>query len=131
MQRNRKEYEIGQRRNQQLELRKKVRQNGEKLDRLLEKIKALKERLAALRSDQLKYYHDLLAEGRDCRQDGLAWIVKAIWLLGHDVNLTRLPKFLDPQAIECIFKVDSSFDFDRADREIGDACLGGADAVAP
>ena len=41
------------------------------------------------------YYHNLLYEGLDVRQEGLCWIIKAIWQIGANVQLTYLPTFLD------------------------------------
>ena len=54
---------------------------------------------------QLSYYHKVLSEGTDVRPEGLIWIIKAIWFLGFNINLAQLPKFLDEQAIDYLFKV--------------------------
>ncbi len=105
MAKNKKEYEIGLKRNEQQDLRKRLRENLARLETLKMKIASWKMQLTTLKTQQLKYYHKLLYEGKEARQEGLAWIVKAIWVLGQDVNLSQLPPFLDPPAIEYLFKV--------------------------
>lgn len=31
----------------------------------------------------------------DARKEGLIWVIKVLWLLGEDVNITHMPSFLD------------------------------------
>lgn len=64
----------------------------------------LKEELEAIKFDLLHHYHQLLNEGKDARNEGLSWIIKAIYNLGYDVIPTYLPKFLDKDFISYIFK---------------------------
>ena len=39
------------------------------------------------------------------RKEGLVWLVKAIWNLGHKVSPIYLPNSLDEQIINYIFNV--------------------------
>lgn len=76
-----------------------------KIRSLETKTQALKVELAKLQKQQLSYYHALLSEGADCRQEGLIWVIKVIWHLGADVQLDKLPRFLDAPAVEFLFRV--------------------------
>jgi len=51
------------------------------------------------------YYHELLSRGNDTRKEGLSWILKAIWNLGYDVKMSKMPDFLDEDAIIYLLKV--------------------------
>ncbi len=87
------------------EMRKQIKDNFAKSELLEHKLAEIKRELKNIRTQQVKYYHTLLSEGRDARQEGLAWIIKAIWWLGENVAISRLPSYLDPRAIEYLFKV--------------------------
>ena len=41
----------------------------------------LKKDLEKVRDDLIKHYHKLLFEGKDTRNEGLSWIIRAIWKL--------------------------------------------------
>ncbi len=73
-----------------------------------EKVEGLKTEVDILREEQSEHFHRLLALGADTRQEGLVWIVKEIWRLGRNVNLTRLPTYLDESAVEFLFSVPAS-----------------------
>jgi len=51
------------------------------------------------------YYHRKLYEGLDVRNEGLIWIMKAIWNLGKNIKLSFFPNFLDKTSINYLFKV--------------------------
>lgn len=51
----------------------------------------------------LMHYHELLSEGKDTRNQGLTWIMLAIWKLGCEVFMSYMPKFLDSQLISYFF----------------------------
>jgi len=69
------------------------------------KIEVLKYQLAILREELYEHYHKLLMEGVDTRNEGLSWIIKAIWNLGKNVNMSKFPHFLDQLCIRYIFLV--------------------------
>lgn len=46
----------------------------------------------------------MLKEGIDARKDGLIWLIKALWLLGEDVNVNCMPLFLDSECIKFLFE---------------------------
>ena len=50
------------------------------------------------------YYHRKLYEGLDIRNEGLIWIMKAIWNLGKNIKLSFFPNFLDKTSIHYLFK---------------------------
>jgi hypothetical protein len=68
-------------------------------------LKELKVSYKKVRNDLLLHYFTILKEGKDTRNEGLSWVIKAIWKLESNVMISQLPKFLDAQAIEYIFKI--------------------------
>jgi hypothetical protein len=66
-------------------------------------IKTENNELKSVKNQLMIHYHILLKEGKDTRQEGLSWIIKAIWNLGYNVIMSYLPNFLDEIAIEYIF----------------------------
>lgn len=73
------------------------------------KIAGIKQELTKLREEQSEHYHKLLSQAVDTRQEGVVWIVKAIWGLGRNLNLSRIPRYLDSQAISYLLDVLSLF----------------------
>lgn len=76
-----------------------------KLDEIRNKIKAIQNENKEIKNELLLHYHNLLNEGKDTRKEGLMWIIKAIWDIGHDILVSYIPKFLDDKAIAFIFQV--------------------------
>ena len=77
-----------------------------------EKLKLIKQKkskyineLSSVKNELLVHYHRLLNEGKDTRNEGLIWIIKAIWGLGFNVLLSYLPKYLDEDCILYLFNV--------------------------
>ena len=89
----------------QADIKKQVQRINEKLDLLEKKIQELKTELNNVKCMQLTYYNSLLYEGLDVRSEGLIWIIKAIWALGYNVNLSKFPTFLDALSVEYLFQV--------------------------
>ena len=52
---------------------------------------------------QVEHYYEVLQLGIDTRQEGLKWIVKALWTLGENIKISKLPSYLDAQAINFVF----------------------------
>ncbi len=104
MEKYKTEIGITQERTRQAELKKEIQANMERLSKLTFKMGELKAQITSIKSMQLTYYHTLLREGTDSRQDGLVWIVKAIWTLGYNINPNKFPPFLDEFAVEFLLK---------------------------
>ena len=51
------------------------------------------------------FYKELLFKGKNVKNDGLVWIIKAIWNLGENVPMSFMPDFLDVDSIEYLFKL--------------------------
>ncbi len=81
----------------------------EKLKLKIEEIKGLLEvekiELNSIKNKLMLHYHKVLNEGLDTRQEGLVWIIKAIWNLGHNVIMYYMPNYLDETAIDFLFSV--------------------------
>lgn len=73
--------------------------------RVKEKIAIKKKRLNIIKKELADYYHQLLYGGIDFRQEGLVWIIKAIWNLDQKVEMSFFPPFLDKKSIDYLFRV--------------------------
>lgn len=70
---------------------------------LLEAVNKSKLLFYNTRKELSEYYHLLLYEGLDFRNEGLITIIKNIWDLGLNVDITFMPSYLDCQSIDYIF----------------------------
>ena len=100
--RNNKKKKIEEQLNLKIEELKNYKSN---YDKLKEEYKIIKNQLD-LKIDFLSdYYHKKLYEGLDIRNEGLIWIMKAIWNLGKEIILSYFPTFLDKLSIDYLFEV--------------------------
>jgi hypothetical protein len=74
-----------------------------KLEEIKIKLDEIKDEYNLIKNRLLLHYHKILIEGRDTRQEGLIWIIKAIWNLGHNVTMYYIPSYLDEKSIDFIF----------------------------
>ncbi|CDW88266.1 UNKNOWN [Stylonychia lemnae] len=74
-------------------------------EQIKNQIKETKNLLSLLIEEQVKHYQGLLREGIDCREFGLSWLIKSLWLLEQEVSPLIFPVFLDKQSIEYLFIV--------------------------
>ncbi len=95
-----------------IQLNKENIQNFEKeqLD-LKKKLLKLKSKYKDIKKDLIQHYHYLLFEGIETRKDGLTWIIRAIWDLDEDVNMSFIPNFLDEKAIEYLFLISNKLNY--------------------
>lgn len=70
---------------------------------LEKRIESIKIELDDIEYNQVNHYYEVLQCGIDTRQEGLSWILRALWTLGEKVKISKLPKFLDSNAISFIF----------------------------
>ena len=70
-----------------------------------EEIKTIKEEMESIRNKLMLHYHVLLNEGFDTRQEGLVWIIKSIWNLGHNVIMSYMPNYLDEKCVDFLFSI--------------------------
>ena len=63
-----------------------------------------KKELYKTRKNLINSYHLKLYEGLDFHGDGLSMIIKDIWNLGVNVNISFMPTYLDGPAIDFLFK---------------------------
>ena len=100
--RNNKKKKIEEQLNLKIQELKNYKSN---YDKLKEEYKIIKNQLD-LKIDFLSdYYHKKLYEGLDIRNEGLIWIMKAIWNLGKEIILSYFPTFLDKLSIDYLFEV--------------------------
>lgn len=81
----------------------------EKLKQKVEELKvnmnSYKEDLKSIKNKLMLHYHKILNEGLDTRQEGLVWVIKAIWNLGHNVIMYYMPNYLDEKSIDFLFSI--------------------------
>ena len=95
-----------------MEKYRQVKQIKEDLKQIDMDINEINKKLLDLKSQEnesinklMRHYEALLYRGKDTRNDGLIWIIKAMWKLGKNVPMQFIPTFLDFNAIEFIFKL--------------------------
>ena len=74
------------------------------INSLNNELKDLKEKDKNVVQKLMKHFQALLYRGRDTRNEGLIWIIKAMWNLGKNVPMQFIPTFLDFKSIEFLFK---------------------------
>ncbi len=82
--------------------------NKEKIAKLNEKIKENSVILKDITDELLGHYKFILKQGKDVRNEGLVWVMKAIWELGENLHPSYFPSFLDEQSIKYLFEVISA-----------------------
>ena len=76
-----------------------------KIDEIKEKLEIEKTELKTIKNKLMLHYHRILNDGLDTRQEGLIWVIKAIWNLGHNVIMYYMPNYLDEKAISFLFSI--------------------------
>ena len=100
--RNQKKKEVEETIKLNLEKLKNYKLDFEKLKEEHKKKKIILDSKIKFLSD---YYHKKLYEGLDIRNEGLIWIMKAIWNLDQEIILSFFPNFLDQTSIDYLFEV--------------------------
>eukprot|EP00359_Climacostomum_virens_P000553 CAMPEP_0204900110 /NCGR_PEP_ID=MMETSP1397-20131031/2266_1 /ASSEMBLY_ACC=CAM_ASM_000891 /TAXON_ID=49980 /ORGANISM="Climacostomum Climacostomum virens, Strain Stock W-24" /LENGTH=459 /DNA_ID=CAMNT_0052068187 /DNA_START=2414 /DNA_END=3793 /DNA_ORIENTATION=- len=84
-----------------------------------ERVHQIKENLKLVRRTQIEHYLHLLKDGLDSRNEGLEWIVKALWKLDFKLKRKYFPTFLDEEADDCIMEFAKlSCEYDRLHVEL-------------
>ena len=89
----------------------KINQLKEELNKINEPLEQINKELNELRKKEktvinklMIHYETLLYKGEEVRNEGLIWIIKAMWTLGQNVPMSFIPPFLDFQSIEFLFQ---------------------------
>ena len=85
-------------------LKSKVSNINEPLMKLNNEIFEIKKKERMVINKLMTHYETLLFRGEEVRNEGLIWIIKAIWNLGENVPMTFIPPFLDFHSIEFLFQ---------------------------
>jgi hypothetical protein len=90
-----------------------------KLEEINYKLDEIKEESKVIKNKLLLHYHKILNKGIDTRQEGLIWVIKAIWNLGHNVIMYYFPSFLDEKSIDFLFSIaHKEFSLQKINNEI-------------
>ena len=87
------------------ELKKEIKQMKIPLKSLNIEIGELKNVTNNIKEKLVKHYQELLYNGKEIRNEGLVWIIKAIWKLGENVPMSFMPTFLDLNGINYLFNM--------------------------
>ena len=85
-------------------LKIKLSNINEPLSTLNKEIIELKHKQNNIIHKLMTHYETLLYKGDEVRNEGLVWIIKAIWNLGENVPMSFIPPFLDFHSIEFLFQ---------------------------
>ena len=85
-------------------LKNKLVNINEPLKQLNQEIFEIKRKENLVIQKLMSHYESLLFKGEEVRNEGLVWIIKAIWNLGENVPMSFIPPFLDFQSIEFLFQ---------------------------
>ena len=88
-----------------ISLKKMSEELKKKINDLENKILALRNNKNNIRNQLMEHYKELLYQGTETRQEGLSWIIRAIWNLKKDVPIEFFPNFLDLNSINYLFLV--------------------------
>jgi septal ring factor EnvC (AmiA/AmiB activator) len=88
-----------------VELKKELKQLKVPLKSLNNEIIELKNVKKNVKHKLMRHYQELLYNGKEIRNEGLIWIIKAIWRLGENVPMSFMPTFLDFNAIKYLFNM--------------------------
>ena len=83
------------------ELLKQLQENKIQIN---ESSKELKNKIKENKINLIKLYHLSLYEGLDFRYEGLSSIIRALWNLGVEVDISYMPKYLDKILINFLFE---------------------------
>lgn len=106
----------------EIEVKKAIRDQLKlRTQEVKEDIKKYKEEMEIIRNKLMLHYHTLLNEGVDTRQEGLVWLIKAIWNLGHNVIMSYMPNYLDEKSIDFFFSIaHKDYELQKMRNEIED-----------
>ena len=89
----------------------KINQLKNELNKVNEPLLKINKNLEELRKKEklviqklMIHYETLLYKGEEVRNEGLIWIIKAMWGLGENVPMSFIPPFLDFHCIEFLFQ---------------------------
>ena len=103
------------------ELKQDINQLKAPFNSICQEINELKNTERSTKQKLMRHYLELLYNGKEIRNDGLIWIIKAIWKMGENVPLSFMPTFLDLDAIKYLFNMTKiSIEIDSTKKYIYD-----------
>ena len=103
------------------ELKQDINQLKAPFNSICQEINELKNTEKNTKQKLMRHYLELLYNGKEIRNDGLIWIIKAIWKMGENVPLSFMPTFLDLDAIKYLFNMTKiSIEIDSTKKYIYD-----------
>ena len=88
--------------NKLIEEKKKIEIEIKKIEIDIEKNKKI---IKEIINKLMMSYKETLFKGKNVKNEGLVWIIKAIWNLGENVPMPFMPEFLDYESIDYLFKL--------------------------
>ena len=85
-------------------LKNELNKINEPLQRINQELNELRKKEKVVIHKLMIHYETLLYKGEEVRNEGLIWIIKAMWNLGENVPMSFIPPFLDFHCIEFLFQ---------------------------
>ena len=85
-------------------LKEELNKIKEPVQDINKKLNELKQKEKVIINKLMTHYETLLYKGEEVRNEGLIWIIKAMWNLGENVPMSFIPPFLDFHCIEFLFQ---------------------------
>ena len=85
-------------------LKNELNKINEPLQKINQELNELRKKEKVVIHKLMIHYETLLYKGEEVRNEGLIWIIKAMWNLGENVPMSFIPPFLDFHCIEFLFQ---------------------------
>ena len=72
--------------------------------RKYDKMNELKEEVNKLKSELIEYFYSILLYPNEFMTSGISFIFEKIWNVGEDINILRMPKYLDSLSIKYLIE---------------------------
>ena len=86
------------------QLKDELNKINEPLEKINKELNELRKKEKSVINKLMIHYETLLYKGEEVRNEGLIWIIKAMWNLGENVPMSFIPPFLDFHCIEFLFQ---------------------------
>jgi hypothetical protein len=112
-------------------LQNKLVESARELREWDQRVHQCNENLKLIKRTQIKHFKRQLSEGLDTRDQGLEWIVKALWALGCKVKPKSFPAFLDADAVTKIMEFAAlSCEYDRLHKQLDQSVVSSSRQIA-
>ena len=104
-----------------ISLNEQIIKYNKDIEKAEKELTEMKNKENAFISKLMEHYEELLYKGEEVRNEGLIWIIKAMWSIGENVPMLFIPPFLDYKCIQYLFKYAAkSIELDKNKKILND-----------